>query len=72
MKAACFAGGLFAIFMPPASSGPPPDFRALMAIGRLSSRLAQRLHSQRKFPESTAGVRLRCSEFPDTAHHFEC
>lgn len=31
MRAAGFAGGLFAIFVPPASSGPPPDFRALMA-----------------------------------------
>ena len=31
MKAAGFAGGLFAIFVPPASSGPPPDFKALMA-----------------------------------------
>ena len=31
MKASGFAGGLFAIFVPPVSSGPPPDFRALMA-----------------------------------------
>jgi membrane dipeptidase len=31
MKAAGFAGGLFAIFVPPASGGPPPDFGALMA-----------------------------------------
>lgn len=31
MKRAGFAGGLFAIFVPPVSSGPPPDFRALMA-----------------------------------------
>ena len=31
MKASGFAGGLFAIFVPPASSGPPPDFEALMA-----------------------------------------
>jgi membrane dipeptidase len=31
MQAAGFAGGLFAIFVPPASSGPPPDFRTLMA-----------------------------------------
>ena len=31
MKAAGFAGGLFAIFVPPQSSGPPPDFKALMA-----------------------------------------
>jgi membrane dipeptidase len=31
MKAAGFAGGFFAIFVPPASSGPPPDFKALMA-----------------------------------------
>jgi len=31
MRAAGFAGGLFAIFVPPASSGPPPDFKALMA-----------------------------------------
>lgn len=31
MKEAGFAGGLFAIFVPPASSGPPPDFKALMA-----------------------------------------
>jgi membrane dipeptidase len=31
MKAAGFAAGLFAIFVPPASSGPPPDFKALMA-----------------------------------------
>ena len=31
MKAAGFAGGLFAIFVPPVSSGPPPDFKALMA-----------------------------------------
>ncbi len=31
MKASGFAGGLFAIFVPPASSGPPPDFKALMA-----------------------------------------
>ena len=31
MKDAGFAGGLFAIFVPPVSSGPPPDFKALMA-----------------------------------------
>ncbi len=31
MKRAGFAGGLFAIFVPPVSSGPPPDFKALMA-----------------------------------------
>lgn len=31
MKQAGFAGGLFAIFVPPVSSGPPPDFKALMA-----------------------------------------
>lgn len=31
MKASGFAGGLFAIFVPPVSSGPPPDFKALMA-----------------------------------------
>lgn len=31
MKAAGFAGGLFAIFVPPISSGPPRDLRALMA-----------------------------------------
>ena len=31
MKQAGFAGGLFAIFVPPASSGPPPDFKSLMA-----------------------------------------
>ena len=31
MKDPRFAGGLFAIFVPPASSGPPPDFKALMA-----------------------------------------
>lgn len=31
MKQAGFAGGLFAIFVPPASGGPPPDFMALMA-----------------------------------------
>jgi membrane dipeptidase len=31
MKAAGFAGGLFAIFVPLVSSGPPPDFKALMA-----------------------------------------
>jgi membrane dipeptidase len=32
MKRAGFAGGLFAIFVPPVSAGgPPPDFRALMA-----------------------------------------
>ena len=31
MKRAGFAGGLFAIFVPPVSDGPPPDFRALMA-----------------------------------------
>ncbi|MCC1491484.1 dipeptidase [Cognatishimia sp. F0-27] len=31
MKEAGFAGGLFAIFVPPVSDGPPPDFRALMA-----------------------------------------
>ena len=31
MKEANFAGGLFAIFVPPVSSGPPPDFKKLMA-----------------------------------------
>ncbi|MCC5969553.1 MAG: dipeptidase [Pararhodobacter sp.] len=31
MKSSGFAGGLFAIFVPPATSGPPPDFKALMA-----------------------------------------
>ncbi len=31
MRKAGFAGGLFAIFVPPVSSGPPPDFAALMA-----------------------------------------
>jgi membrane dipeptidase len=31
MRAAGFAGGLFAIFVPPESDGPPPDFKALMA-----------------------------------------
>jgi len=31
MKQAGFAGGLFAIFVPPISGGPPPDFAALMA-----------------------------------------
>jgi membrane dipeptidase len=31
MKQAGFAGGLFAIFIPPISGGPPPDFAALMA-----------------------------------------
>jgi len=31
MQAAGFAGGLFAIFVPPVSSGPPPNFAALMA-----------------------------------------
>lgn len=31
MKEAGFAGGLFAIFVPPVSDGPPVDFRALMA-----------------------------------------
>jgi len=31
MKAAGFAGGLFAIFVPSHFDGPPPDFRALMA-----------------------------------------
>ncbi len=31
MKQAGFSGGLFAIFVPPASGGPPPDFKALMA-----------------------------------------
>lgn len=31
MKQAGFAGGLFAIFVPPISGGPPPDFSALMA-----------------------------------------
>lgn len=31
MKQAGFTGGLFAIFVPPISSGPPPDFAALMA-----------------------------------------
>lgn len=31
MKESGFAGGLFAIFVPPVSDGPPPDFMALMA-----------------------------------------
>lgn len=31
MRQGGFAGGLFAIFVPPISSGPPPDFKALMA-----------------------------------------
>jgi membrane dipeptidase len=31
MKKAGFAGGLFAIFVPPISGGPPPDFKKLMA-----------------------------------------
>lgn len=31
MKAAGFAGGLFAIFVPPVSAGKPPDFAKLMA-----------------------------------------
>ncbi len=31
MKQAGFVGGLFAIFVPPVSNGPPPDFKALMA-----------------------------------------
>jgi membrane dipeptidase len=31
MKASGFAGGFFAIFVPPASDGPPPDFKVLMA-----------------------------------------
>lgn len=31
MKAAGFAGGLFAIFVPPLGSGKPPDFKAAMA-----------------------------------------
>jgi len=31
MKQAGFAGGLFAIFVPPISGGPPPDFASLMA-----------------------------------------
>lgn len=31
MKEAGFAGGLFAIFVPPVSSGPPPDFKSIMA-----------------------------------------
>ncbi len=31
MQQAGFAGGLFAIFVPPVSSGPPPDFKAMMA-----------------------------------------
>lgn len=31
MKQAGFAGGLFAIFVPPVSKGPPPNFAALMA-----------------------------------------
>jgi membrane dipeptidase len=31
MKRAGFAGGLFAIFVPPAGDGPPPDFMAAMA-----------------------------------------
>lgn len=31
MKQSGFAGGLFAIFVPPISGGPPPDFAALMA-----------------------------------------
>ena len=31
MRAAGFAGGLFAIFVPPLDGGPPPDFLTLMA-----------------------------------------
>lgn len=31
MQKGGFAGGLFAIFVPPASDGPPPDFSAIMA-----------------------------------------
>ncbi len=31
MKSGGFAGGLFAIFVPPASSGPPPNFATIMA-----------------------------------------
>ena len=31
MKQAGFAGGLFAIFVPPISGGPPPDFATLMS-----------------------------------------
>ena len=31
MRKGGFAGGFFAIFVPPASSGPPPDFAAMMA-----------------------------------------
>ena len=31
MKAGGFAGGLFAIFVPPIGNGPPPDFMKLMA-----------------------------------------
>lgn len=31
MRQSGFAGGLFAIFVPPVSGGPPPDFNALMA-----------------------------------------
>jgi membrane dipeptidase len=31
MRAAGFAGGLFAIFVPSPSAGPPPDFKVLMA-----------------------------------------
>lgn len=31
MKDSGFSGGLFAIFVPPVSSGPPPDFKTLMA-----------------------------------------
>lgn len=31
MRQSGFAGGMFAIFVPPVSSGPPPDFAALMA-----------------------------------------
>lgn len=31
MKASGFAGGLFAIFVPSVSSGPPPDVKAIMA-----------------------------------------
>ncbi|MEM8632599.1 MAG: dipeptidase [Pseudomonadota bacterium] len=31
MQAGGFAGGLFAIFVPPKTDGPPPDFMALMA-----------------------------------------
>ena len=31
MRKGGFAGGFFAIFVPPVASGPPPDFAALMA-----------------------------------------